>query len=363
MPDALDQMFAGLGGEANDALLAEASQLRRVGSRRRRTRAVLASAAVVVVVVAGIGAGTVFATGRNGSAPGASATSSATNPGSATPTASTSAGTTVIQPAAPGGPCTPADLATPPTEGGDGSAGHVGVEWTITNRGSRSCTLSGTPVLWGTVGGTLVRLPQRAMDTSAGTTVLAVGGAVVIAFELVNGYGAYPTDSPACAHPATYRDVQVDLGAGNGRYLTGVAVQITCGDALVADWQAVRPAACVTGDFTRTPVVASVPALIGYQITFTTDGVGCWLAERPTLRGTDGNGAAVTFTGEARPTVVLPHGGSATLLLSIPGTANPCTSPVSFGHLRLDSAGVHLNVPGTMNFPCAGADLSGWSGG
>ncbi len=234
--DDLDPMLDRLRAHADRARLVQPSALRAEGTRRQHTRAALGVAAIALVVVGGLAAGTVLRPSSNPAAATASATAVVPTgaPASATPSPSVSTTTSIP---ADGAPCTAADLRSPADAVADGGMGSAFLELTITNQSGHPCTLHGVPTLWGTTGGKLVKLPQR---TAAGviqsTVLVPAGHTVSLPVRTVNGYGGYQSGSPQCAHPATYRGLELELGDGGARYRTGTDLDITCGDAEVAAW-------------------------------------------------------------------------------------------------------------------------------
>jgi hypothetical protein len=190
---------------------------------------------VVIAMLAGAGfavAGARAARGPGvGSSPPAPPPSASTTP-SPTPTATTPQTTGPVA----GAPCTATELTfvNAQTDHAMGSAYRT---YVLRNGGQVGCRLQHGPTLqYIASGGASADIP--ADYTSDGASVLVrPGGAVAFNTQMANGYGGYPPDSPACAHPATYRRVSVVLSDGSAVALgPDEVIFIQCGGISVSAW-------------------------------------------------------------------------------------------------------------------------------
>lgn len=193
------------------------------------------SLAVVTLALVTAGCGT--STGTPQAAP---SSGSATAPaGSTPPSITASPPVPGASPRAAGGWCATSDLSVAPVQA-SGAMGHVGYPVVVTNTTGTACKLSGaTPVvLYRTSGGATATLPTKPAESPAADYPLAPGARARTLLYTVNGYGGYDPSSPECAHPATYRDLSVQLKNGDGVALTGFVLDVKCGDILVYNWAA-----------------------------------------------------------------------------------------------------------------------------
>lgn len=357
MPADLDRLYEHLGTFAENTGRVDPALLRTAGSRRRRTRTALTLAAVVLVVLAGLGAGAVL---RARSQPPLPATTTPPT-GAPTPTATAPPSTappSTVPATAPR--CTAADLASPPRQGHGLASGSAYLHIIVTNTSGHDCTLHGAATIWGKRGGQLVKIPQSVVITGQPDTATLLAGDVAwLSVETVNGYGGYPTNAPACAHPTSYQDLELDLGAGI-RYHTGAALTVTCGSPAVFPWEAAAPV-CSTANFAPPEVASTLPHVDGYQITLTNSGADCSLDPIVTLRYTDsGRPGSLSGGQQTGLPTDLPAGAQTKVFVLAPGDKSPCASPVSLQDLELVSGSLHLPLPGTLELPCATPTLVGW---
>jgi len=119
----------------------------------------------------------------------------------------------------------------------DGAMGSLYTTVSVTYRGGSGCRIASTPTLWyRTSAGRLVQMPT-VPDGGGGPATVAVrtGQSLFFVVRTVGGYGGYDPTSPECAHPATYRQIQVRLGDG---FLSLRDWQLTvlCGKIWVRNW-------------------------------------------------------------------------------------------------------------------------------
>jgi hypothetical protein len=103
----------------------------------------------------------------------------------------------------------------------------------LRNSASTPCQLQGPPEL--TAGGAAV--PTKP-DCCATPVMVPAGGEVGFDLRYPNGVSGYSPSGPACAHPATYRDLLVVLLDGSSvRLAANLTLNVQCGDIRVAGWR------------------------------------------------------------------------------------------------------------------------------
>jgi hypothetical protein len=241
MPDfddtVIDEVVASLGADTDRLPLPPPVQLRAIGDARTR-RNVVAMASLVVVIVAMLaGAGLALANPR--ALPQAPASVGPPDVGPVTPTTptpppTTQPPTTTAGPVA-GAPCTAVGIEYVSTFTGF-AMGSAVTTYTVRNVGPVSCTLTGSPALrYLVAGGGDAEVP--AGHAQGGPLLVQAGAQADFAIETVNGYGGYQSDSPACAHPATYDHVSVVLSDGSTVPLGADGrISLQCGSVQVGVW-------------------------------------------------------------------------------------------------------------------------------
>jgi hypothetical protein len=136
--------------------------------------------------------------------------------------------------------CRAADLRLVSTTEG-GAAGHLGYDIVVVNRGGRSCALLGDRLtaVYREDAGRIRALPVTAAGTEKpASPMLAPGRQAQARFIITDGYGGYDPSSPACAHPAVYRDLSATFRGGGLLPLTGLVLDVKCDGITAQGWMA-----------------------------------------------------------------------------------------------------------------------------
>ncbi len=360
--DELTRLFAGLRGYANLADVSQPAALRGEGERRtRRTRTSLGVALVALVVTAGLGAGVALRPNAEHPTPGGTGSPSASAgsapapssaPSSAPTTSSTAPTTTGAQP--PSGPCTAAELSDDHVSS-EGAMGTAYYDLTVTNTGTRSCLLK-LPTLWGKVSGRAVKLPQHVDPSAPGSVTFPAGRRAVLTVAIANGYGGYDPTSPACAHPADYRMVELDLGNGP-RFVSHLDMDLRCGDVRVSGWDLLSRA-CTVADFGGAATLTTGPGSAAYTVTLTNhSGTTCATNQAPHLTDTASGNGLREFSDQSSVAELAP--GHQAHFEIYPATGS-CEPGGTYSHLVVVLDTGQLPVTGSITLACAHPGLSNW---
>jgi hypothetical protein len=119
--------------------------------------------------------------------------------------------------------------------------GSLITTYSVVNQSRTGCVLQGSPHLkYIAANGSVANVPTT---NWAGGDKVTVDPGATAQFDIreANGFGGYPHDSPACAHPATYPGLSAVLADGSTAPLGGSQLSVQCGGIDVNIWH--RPAA------------------------------------------------------------------------------------------------------------------------
>lgn len=350
-----DELFAGLRAHADHARLAPGTDLRARGTRRRRNRTALSLAAVAfAVILLGLGTGMAVGATRRPTAPVAgspSATAAASSTPDATPSSPAPTGSPSSTATGPADGCLASTLGDEES-GQDAAAGSAYLTLRLRNVSGHSCRLA-VPTLWGTANGKVVKLPQHTENPR--TVTVPAGERAQLVIRTANGYGGWGPNDPACAHPATYSPVQLDLGTG-ARYVTHVSLQILCSDAGVIGWE-LLPHACSASDIGGVAALTKSTGPGNYlDITITNHGsTACTTSSLPRLRYLTGGASHEQSADQGDPLTLQPGDKAHFQVFSAtPSCASPPTAP------ELQLAGGWVPVQGSVSLPCGELSVSNW---
>jgi Protein of unknown function (DUF4232) len=208
----------------------------RAGEHHPRVRLTghLIALAVVAVVLAACGGAA-----QRGTASSSASPVSLPSPTQATATPTPPAPSTVKTPSAnrtqQSDTCRASDFRLISVQS-DGAMGSMYTTVSVVYRGPATCRIASTPTLrYRTAAGLLVPLPTVPEGDGPATVRLRTDRSVFFVVRTVSGYGGYDPTSPECAHPATYRQIQVRLGEG---YLSlrEWQLNVLCGKIWVRNW-------------------------------------------------------------------------------------------------------------------------------
>lgn len=138
-------------------------------------------------------------------------------------------------PARSGQPCRGSQLTVVDIRSG-GAMGSIGYDVVVRNTGSTACRLSGVPDLHYHRADGGAGVVPHAPAPDGPPVLVAPSATALLLMHHTNGYGGYATDSPECAHPATYRGIWIVIG-GNRLDLSGLTLEVLCGELSVLGWE------------------------------------------------------------------------------------------------------------------------------
>jgi hypothetical protein len=212
-----------------------------------RTRAVLIAVAAVATLTGLAGCRIDAGSPQAGSSPAGSPQAGAPQSPSAAPSApatvppESSAASPPPAPVesppahAPATDCRATDLALASIQA-DGGGGSAYQTVTVTSHRTTACRLPSYPALSYTdPGGVVHPLPTKTPGAAPAPMLVQPGARASFTIRTVNAYGGYDPTSPACAHPATYRNIAIRFDSGR-LALTGLTLDVLCGDIDLAAW-------------------------------------------------------------------------------------------------------------------------------
>jgi hypothetical protein len=136
-------------------------------------------------------------------------------------------------PGADAATCRTADLDPRPYYGtGGGAMGRVGWYVMVHNITGKPCALGTYPMLDDSG-----KPARQEATTEVKALVLPPGRYARFLVIMVNGYGTLAPGDPACQQPQDYRNLSVELDAGQHFALSGLELNLRCSDLKVGPWE------------------------------------------------------------------------------------------------------------------------------